>query len=105
MSHYEVKIHIQPPVIRCTPNGGNAHVHQSTDDLRFDSNDAPFTLVFQNLDNIGAPPFWPFREAEPRWPVRNTGALTIESGTTTYLKYTVQAAGCPDLDPIIIIER
>ena len=101
-----IKIHIDPPLINCTPTGGNAHKHNA-DELQWDSDDAPFTLTFYDLDSNSGNPIWPFREAQPRWPVRHTGVLTLQNGgeAPLYAKYSVKADDCPLLDPIIIIDN
>jgi hypothetical protein len=96
-------VHIQTPIIRCTPKGGHVHA-PSGDQLRWDSNDAPFTLVMTDLDSGAAA--WPFHEPQPNWPVTDTRVLTLNvPQRPAYFKYTIKAAGCADLDPIIIVDR
>jgi hypothetical protein len=99
-----IKIHIDPPLISCTPKGGNAHKRHG-EGLQWDSDDAPFTLTFHDLDS--GQPIWPFEEEQPKWPVMHTGVLTLQNGgrAALYAKYTVAANNCPPLDPIIIIDN
>ncbi len=100
----QITIHIKRPLISCTPKGGHAHC-QRTDQLQWVSQDAPFTLLFTDFDT--GLTRWPFKEAEPQWPVRDTRLLTIEngSGSPLYIKYIVNADRCTALDPIIIVDK
>ena len=106
----KITVHVKKPYISCTPNGGNAHLHQARrDQIRWVS-EAPadpakrFTLSFTDLDT-GAPVPWPFLEGQLGWPTADTGPLTVSvSATPKYIKYGVQVSGCNDLDPIIIVD-
>jgi len=43
---------------------------------------------------------------QPNWPVTDTRVLTLNvPHRPAYFKYTIKAAGCADLDPIIIVDR
>lgn len=100
----KIDVHIKTPLINCTPKGGNVHAQHHDDQMQWTSNDAPFTLVVTDLDTGVAQ--WPFVQAQPTWPVTDTGVLTLEvRQIPTYLKYTVKADRCADLDPIIIVDR
>ena len=101
----KIDVHIKTPIINCTPKGGNVHAQHHNDQMRWVSNDAPFTLAFADLDGTGGA-IWPFVEAQPGWPVTDTGPLTLDvNKLPTYLKYTVKADQCGPLDPIIILDR
>jgi hypothetical protein len=99
---WQITVHIKQHFISCTPKGGNVK-GKGSDQFRWFSPDAPFKLIFTIFPN--GQPVWPFKEPQPNWPVTDTGLLTIVNGNPPkYYKYTVQSAGCPDLDPIIIID-
>ncbi len=98
-----IDVHIKTPVINCTPKGGHVHAARG-DQVRWVSNDAPFTLVVTNLDTGDAK--WPFAEAQPTWPVTDTKLLTLKvDQIPSYFKYTVKADRCAELDPIIIVDK
>jgi hypothetical protein len=99
----QITIHVNPPLITPTPKGGHVHVGRQAQ-MQWVSNDAAFTLSFEDLDTGGTE--WPFIDPQPQWPVTETKVLTFkEFNITRYLKYVVTVKGCPALDPIIIIER
>ena len=99
---WQITVHIQHQVISCTPNGGNIK-GKNGDQFRWFSPNAPFKLIFTIFPN--GPQVWPFQQPEPNLPVTDTGLLTMKNGDIPrYYKYTVQSAGCPDLDPIVIID-
>ena len=100
----QITVHIKPTHITCTSKGGHAHA-AGGDLFQWASNDhTPFTLEFADMDTLK--PEWPFVEPEPTWPVTETKVFTVKQlNIPRYFKYTVKAAGCPDLDPIIIVDR
>ena len=74
------------------------------DQLRWDSKDAPFTLVVTDLDSGAVA--WPFQEHSRtgRSPIPECSPSNVPH-RPAYFKYTIKAAGCADLDPIIIVDR
>ena len=107
----KITVHVNKANIRCTPNGGNAHLHQGKrDQLQWVSEDPSdkskwFTLAFTNLDT-GKPVPWPFQEAQKGWPTGDTGPLTVHvPNPQLIIKYDVQVVGSNTLDPIIIVDN
>ncbi|HTL91213.1 MAG TPA: hypothetical protein VL176_02635 [Steroidobacteraceae bacterium] len=100
----KIDVHIKRPIIRCTPKGGHFRGGRGNK-LRWMSNDAAFTLLVTDFDS-GAPA-WPFLEPQPTTAVTDTNDLTLDPAlpVPAYFKYTLQADGCSDLDPIIIVDR
>lgn len=99
---WQVSIHVRNSNITCTPKGGNVHPKHG-DELRWFSPGPSFNLVFTDFDSGKI--LWPFISPEPKWPVTDTGLLTLNNDFPKYYKYVVQSAGCEDLDPIIIVDK
>jgi hypothetical protein len=108
VSTYEVKIALDGGVIVCNVKdakvkGGNVE-GVSTDQVHFIGNGVQFALGFQTFP--GGDTAWPFAEAVPTWPQPQfMGTLAKPPAEKTVYKYTVNVAGAPPLDPIIIVDR